>query len=213
MRTSAKLALVAALGMTLAGVTAYAQTDAAAQPSDAPPGGPPPGLPRIAMVLKDLLDKYDTNKDGQLDQTELAALRKDIDDGKIGPPGGAGPRGPGGPGGGPRPPLPKEILDKYDVNKDGKLDETERAALHKDIEAGLVQLPPGAGQHGPRGAGGPGMRPPPTAKDILDKFDVDKDGKLDEAELTAFLKDMRQHRPPPPGGPGGPPPGDAPPPQ
>jgi Ca2+-binding EF-hand superfamily protein len=214
MKNSAKFALVAALGLTLAAVTVNAQTDAADASAGPRPGGPPPGAPRLGLVLKDLLEKYDINKDGQLDQTELAALRKDIDDGKIGPPAGgppggpAGRRGPGGPGG--RPPLPKEILDKYDVNKDGKLDEAERAALHKDIQDGKIQLPGG----GPQGQGGPGLGHPPTAKEIMAKFDVDKDGKLDETELTAFLQDMRQHRPPPGGpggpGPGGPPPGDAP---
>src|SRR5436190_17717520 len=115
MRTYNKLALVAALGLTLAGVSAHAQNDSAGQP---PPGGPPPGPPRIGAVLKDLLAKYDANNDGQLDQTELATLRKDIDDGKIAPPGGLRGRGPGGPGGpgaiggpgGPGPGrLPKEL--------------------------------------------------------------------------------------------------------
>jgi hypothetical protein len=92
--------------------------------------------------------------------------------------------------------VPKEILDKYDLNKDGQLDENERAALRKDMEEGKLQLPPPLpGLHPP---GGPAFRPPPTAKDIIEKFDVDKDGKLDETELAAFLKEMRLHRPPPP---------------
>jgi len=205
---------VAALGLTLAGVSAHAQTDSADQP---PPGGPPPGPPRLGAVLKDLLTKYDVNNDGQLDQTELATLRKDIEDGKIGPPGGMRGRGPGGPGGpgmgGPGGPgrIPQDLLDKYDVNKDGKLDETERAALDQDMRDGKLPPPPGAGQRGRRGPGqGPGMGQPPTAKDILARFDANKDGVLDETELTAFLTDMHQHRPPPPHGPppGGPGPGD-----
>lgn len=211
MKKSIKLALLAAFGLAVTSLPALAQSEAADQAPVQPPGGPPHGPPRLEQLLTHLLEKYDVNKDGVLDQTELAALRQDIADGKIGPPpGGLGMRGPGGPG-----PLPKEILDKYDLNKDGKLDETERAALQQDIQDGKVQLPaPGPGQHGP---GSPALRPPPTAKEIIDKFDADKDGKLDETELAAFLKDMRQHRPPPGGhapigGPpgGGPPPGDAP---
>jgi len=46
---------------------------------------------------------------------------------------------------------PPEIVAKYDANQDGKLDETERAALHADIEAGKVPRPEGG--RGP-GAGG-----------------------------------------------------------
>jgi hypothetical protein len=138
-------------------------------------------------------------------------------------PGGFGFRGP-----------PKEILEKYDLNKDGKLDDKEREALHKDVEEGKAPPPPfargprgpgwqgqGAGpggpgfgpglqDRGPRGRGGQGFGPPaqgrapwgrgprqefrqpPPAKEILQKFDGDKDGKLDEKELTEFLK---SHRP------------------
>ena len=215
MKTSKTLALMGALGLALAGQLACAQPSAPDQGLDRPPG-PPPGIP-FGQMLRGLLDKYDGNQDGILDQTELSALRKAIDEGKVGPPrrGPGGPRLPGelgragGPGG-PQGRLPKDILDKYDVNKDGKLDESERAALHKDIEDGKIERPPR----------GPGAPPPPlTASRILEKFDADKDGKLDETELAAFVKDMKAHRPPPPpgvAGPGGPPPGDepdAPPPQ
>ena len=192
-----KLILLAALNLMLAGFTARAQTGPNTDPAQGPPDGAPPHRPPpIGMLLAGLLDKYDVNKDGQLDQTELAALKQDIADGKIGPPPMAGgPRHPGGP-----PPLSKEILDKYDVNHDGKLDESERAALQKDIQDGKVQLPPpGPGMRGPGG-------PPPTAKEIIAKYDTDQDGKLNETELAAFLKDMHAHRPPPPG-PGAPPPG------
>ncbi len=192
--------LLAAMAAALAGTTARAQTDQ--NQNDPPPGDPPPRAVHFGQVLKHILEQYDINKDGQLDQSEMAALQKDIDEGKIQPPGrGMGP-GPGG--------LPREILEKYDVNKDGKLDENERAALRADIEAGKIQPPPRFGR-GPRGLHGPGgpPPPPPSAQEILQKFDLDKDGKLDEAELTAFLKSMP--RPPfgPPGA-GGPPPDGAP---
>jgi hypothetical protein len=190
------LSFFTALAMALAGATLQAQSD----PPPPPPAGSPPPPPAFAQILKDIVQKYDVNQDGQLDQSEMAALMKDIADGKIQPPPppfGPGPHGTGGPGPGP---LPRDILDKYDTNHVGQLDETEWAALQKDIKAGKIQLPPP----------GPGFGPPPSAKDILVKFDVDKDGKLDEAELTAFLEDVRQHRPPPPppDPPGGPIPGN-----
>ena len=189
-----KLIRLTVLSLALAGLTARAQPEPNADPSQEPTnGGPPHRPPPIGIILSGLLDKYDANKDGQLDQTELAALKADIANGKIGlPPAPGGPGRPGGP-----PPLPKEILDKYDVNHDGKLDASERAALQRDVEDGKVQLP--AGLH----PGGP----PPSAKDIIAKYDTDQDGKLNETELAAFLKDMRAHRPPPPPGPGAPFPG------
>lgn len=212
MKTKTKLALILALGTALTGAFVHAQTEPAEPaPEQTPrpaPGGPPP----LGKVLKDLLNKYDVNHDGQLDQTEMAALQKDIDEGKVQPPGRHFGRGPGAP-----PPLPQDILDKYDTNHDGSLDENERAALHKDIEDGKIQLP--QGMRGPGHPGPGGMRPPLTAQAVLQRFDTDKDGKLDEAELTAFLNDLKQHLPPPPRhrgpnalpAPGEPPPGDAPP--
>ena len=55
----------------------------------------------------------------------------------------------------------------------------------------------GGGQRRPDGQAGPRLSP----KQILEKFDADKDGKLSESELEAFLKAGRGHRQ-------GPPPGD-----
>jgi hypothetical protein len=146
----------------------------------------------------------DTNHDGVIDSNEIANASAALltldknDDGVLTPDEFMGPR-PEGPGGfGP----PKEILDKYDVNKDGKLDESERAALEKDIADGKLPAPP-AGL-----PGGPGHRPPLSVQQALAKYDLDKDGMLNETELANFLKDMRPPRPhgPPPGGLGTPPP-------
>jgi Ca2+-binding EF-hand superfamily protein len=181
MKTNIKLALLTAFVIGLAGVSARAQSD---EPSD--PGNLPPGPPhvRFGQVLSDVIQKYDANHDGQLDQSEMAALQKDIADGKIQPPGPPRQRGPRG-AGGPPAHFPKEIVDKYDINHDGQLDETERAALHQDIQDG--KLPPPRFGARLRGPGGPWSAERPTAEQVLDKFDTDKDGKLDAAELAAFL--------------------------
>ena len=63
-----------------------------------------------------------------------------------------GDKKPAKPAAGPR----GEALKKYDKNGDGKLDETERAAMKKDREA-----------------------------EMLKKFDKNGDGKLDDAEKEA----------------------------
>ena len=76
MKTSNRLAIIGALSLALAAVSGYAQTDQQA-PDGQRPGVRRPGPP------KELIDKYDVNKDGRLDEQEHAALRKDIEDGKI----------------------------------------------------------------------------------------------------------------------------------
>jgi hypothetical protein len=174
---SLKLLLTVAT-LALAGtVSVRAQSDATAPntpPADAPErpahrGGPRPPLP------PEIREKYDVNKDGKLDETERAALKADIDSGKVtlpkrGPGGPGGPDGKGGKGhkGGPGAagrPVPPEVLAKYDANKDGKLDETERAKLHADIESGAF-VPP----HRPHG------RPSDAPADAAPKAPADDQG-------------------------------------
>lgn len=64
---------------------------------------------------KEMLKKYDANKDGALDDAEKAAMKADADA------------------------KAKEMkaanLAKYDANKDGKLDAAEKAAMKADKEA------------------------------------------------------------------------------
>lgn len=64
-----------------------------------------PKAPKAFKIKAEVLDKFDTNKDGKLDETERAAMEKDAD-----------------------------MIKKYDKNGDGKLDATEKAALAKDIQ-------------------------------------------------------------------------------
>lgn len=164
------LALVAAV-LTLTTATTLAKPG-----GRGPRGGQPGrGLPA------ELVQKYDANGDGQLDETERAALHADVQAGKITPPGRpGGPGGFGGPGrhgaGGP----PPEIVAKFDANGDGQLDATEREALHQAVQAGEVQPP----RHGRRG--GPGAVPPGMREMIREKFDTNQDGVLDETERQAM---------------------------
>ncbi len=152
--------------------------------------GPPP----------ELVAQYDADGDGKLDETERAALHADIESGKIARPEGRGPGGPGrrggpgGPGGQHRMGPPPELVAQYDADGDGKLDETERAALHADVESGKIARPEGRGPGGPGRKGGPGgpggqrrMGPPP---EVVAQYDVDGDGRLDETERAALHADV-----------------------
>ena len=56
-----------------------------------------------------------------------------------------------------------KLLEKYDTNKDGKLDKSERQAMHKDRQA-----------------------------EALKKYDKDGDGKLDESERKAARADRHK---------------------
>ena len=64
---------------------------------------------------KETMAKYDTNKDGMLDDAEKAAMKADVvARGKA---------------------TREANLAKYDANKDGKLDDTEKAAMKADKDA------------------------------------------------------------------------------
>jgi hypothetical protein len=57
----------------------------------------------------------------------------------------------------------KVMIEKFDTNKDGKLDATEKASMKTAFEAQRAA----------------------KKKEMLTKFDTNKDGKLDDAERTA----------------------------
>lgn len=162
-----KTLLLAILGTLACGFTTATAQDA--PPQNPPPGGhqmrgpggPAGGPPAIMAAL-------DANHDGVIDAKEIAnasAALATLDkngEGKLTQDEFAGGRRGG------MPQLPKELLEKYDIDKDGQLSETERAALHKDIQDGKVQPPamghepgqgPGQGHRGPGGPRGPQARP------------------------------------------------------
>ncbi len=82
-----------------------------------------PASDKKAAMKAKMLEQFDANKDGKLDETERAAAKAARPKGK-----GKGER------------MSKEqrkakMLEKFDTNKDGQLDETERATMKKAIEA------------------------------------------------------------------------------
>ncbi len=108
-------------------------------PQDSPP--PPPlqgetaalhGNPHRAAFM----EKFDTNKDGRIDEQEKEAMRAAIE--------------------AKRAEFQKKILEKYDANKDGQLDEQEKAAAKADFHKNGPHRPHMMRHHGH----GPAMPPP-----------------------------------------------------
>lgn len=65
-------------------------------------------------------------------------------------------------------PARKDLIQKFDKNGDGKLDDGERAKLHADMKAKREAM----------------------KADMLAKYDINKDGKLDKTE-RAVMKNER----------------------
>lgn len=146
----------------LIALTVLAVLPAFAQ-QELPGTGERPQPPSREGFHKKMLEKYDADKDGKLSDEEKAAMKADMEQhrGKRGP---RGPRGPEGahPG---KPGMPREFVEQYDADKDGKLNEKERKAAGEAMRARM-----------------------------LEKYDVDKDGKLSDEEREAARKDRRHHK-------------------
>jgi hypothetical protein len=91
---------------------------------------------------------------------------------------------PGGKGAGrgrPSPEQMQKIIAKFDTDGDGKLNETERQAAKAARGTGR----PGGNIPGGKGPGGSDGPNPDLMKKVLEKFDMDGDGKLNAAERQA----------------------------
>ncbi|GAB5558830.1 MAG: hypothetical protein SynsKO_04770 [Synoicihabitans sp.] len=81
------------------------------------------------------------------------------------------------------PPSREEMIQKFDANGDGQLDQAEREAVREYMAANR----PEGGQRGRGGPGGGGRGGNPMAQ-----FDTDGDGKLSPAERKAADPIMRE---------------------
>ncbi len=108
----------------------------------------------LANPGKRILDEYDADKDGKLNDVEktvaMTGMVARMEEQR------------------------KRMMEKMDTNKDGKIDEAERAAGRQKME----ERRRGKKRGGPKGEEGG----EPNRAEMLKKFDEDKDGKLNEAE-------------------------------
>jgi Ca2+-binding EF-hand superfamily protein len=125
--------------------------DTNAPSADLKPGG---------TTYQELLQRYDTNHDGKLDENELAAAHEDmakqrLEDGK-----GVGKK------------VRQQLLEKFDKNHNGRLDPDEREAARQYLQQ-HVEL---------------------RQQLLLERYDKNGDGKLDDSERAAMMEDLRKMR-------------------
>ena len=132
----------------------------------------------------EIIKQFDKNGDGVLDESERAAAREEFQrrGGQRGERSAAPPEGRRG-GGMNR----DDIIKKYDKNKDGQLDDSERAAAREAIMAQR-----GGQQRGGRPEGGGRGRGGFDREALMKEFDKDGDGQLNEAERQAAMTAMRE---------------------
>ena len=101
----------------------------------------------------EIIERYDTNKNGKIDEEEIAAVKEkrlmadqEKREEKLGR----------------LKSRQAELLKEFDANADGKLDDTEKNAMETALRARLESRPR-----------------------LLKQFDADGDGKLNDAEWTA----------------------------
>jgi hypothetical protein len=133
--------LVLALGVGLAGIT-MAQTESTSAAGEAYKGKR--GCGPHGKMRQRIMEKFDANKDGKLDETEKTAAKAAREKHK------------------------QEKLAKYDTNHDGQLDDAEKTAMKADRKAKWAEK--------------------------KKQFDSNSDGKLDETERDAMKKAWQQNR-------------------
>ena len=133
-----------------------------------------------------LLERFDTNKDGQLDKQELEAADREREDREQA--------------------MKARVLERFDANKNGVLDPEEKEAARKEFGGRR-------GHRGPHGRGDGRMlerfdankngRLDPEEKaaakaefqqrreEFVKRFDTNGDGKLDDTEREAAGKEFR----------------------
>lgn len=133
-----------------------------------------------ADMHRRMLERFDTDKDGKLSEEEKAAMKaaKAARPKHRGERGNRAPRPEGvHPGNRRRPHSERpEMIERFDADKDGQLNEQEKAALksamHPDHEARSAEF----------------------RSKLLERFDTDKDGQLSDAEKEAAKAARPKHR-------------------
>ena len=161
MKTSLLLA-----ALLLSPVLTWAEDAPAPAPAPPAPDGASEARPRGAALRKQVLEKFDGDKDGKLSDAEREAARAAWKD--------TGSE------------LHAKVLEKFDADENGKLSDPEREAL----KTAMKNRRNGRGDANKKREGKAGER----HRKMLERFDEDKDGLLNESE-RAKAREARKASP------------------
>jgi hypothetical protein len=144
---------------------------------------------------KALIDRFDTNGNGQIDPDESAAAREQLGKGRGGQGAGRG-KAPGlegkgklnGKGKGDDGKMREALMKKFDANGNGQLEPAELEAAKAALEKMRNQQ--GKGKNKGKGGKADGAR----RETMLKKFDANGNGMLDPDEMQAAKAQMQQRR-------------------
>lgn len=174
-----------------AALPVFAQEEAptAPQPRHWGAAGEMPQMKKREEMKRKMLEKFDADKDGQLSDAEKEAIKAEMKGrhGKRGErpegempkfgnkrgerPEGQMPKFGNKRGERPQGQMPQQLLEKFDTDKDGQLNDAEKEAMKDGMKKRLHKRE--------------------MNNNMLEKFDADKDGKLSDEEKKA----LREARP------------------
>ena len=131
------------------------------------PGADTPApAPAMSSRAADLRQRFDKNRDGKLDEHELADAREVMLQDQMQKQAARAVT----------PQLQAKMLERFDKNHDGRLDDEERSEMRRYAEENGL---------GPDGE---------VRRELLQRFDQNADGKLDDPERAALQKFLRERR-------------------
>ncbi len=131
---------------------------------------------------KMMLRRFDTNKDGKLDEAEKDAMKQYQAEGQGRRERGEQTRF--------TPEQRQEMIKKFDKDGDGKLNAEERKAMMEERRKKMQAEGQGRRERGEQPRFTPEQR-----QEMIKKFDKDGDGKLNAEERKAAMQARRQERP------------------
>lgn len=142
-----------------------------------PGAGPFPGREGPEQFKRRMLEMFDTNKDGKLDDTERAAAEKFMAERGMGPGN-----------------MRQEIIKRFDKNGNGRIDEDERPAVEAFMRQRMASM---RGPDARKAVVNPNVEMEKVVRAAVEanaaqlkRFDANQDGKLDDAEWAAARKEL-----------------------